>query len=326
MKHFLLSTSILIALVSLVVVSLLFQCILSSSKGTIPSSTSPVLQQTPQNALQPTPNVPSQSTQCTPKATLQTANYTAIQTASPGHSNRTLDEAIGNATNYLQSISEPYAFLWLNVAYRRFNVTVFADSLQRYDQALAQTSVENQPLLRIFRRIADHNNLLKSGDLQAVTSETDKLTVPALYCNQMELPPNYEAALVQAMNSQGYMKTHALLATIWVHENNCSLSVPAGFYVSLIEANVASINNDEAVTDLEIEAAAFLAMSGQSSLVPSVFIEKVIAAQNSDGGWPTINTGSEGSNWHASVLALLLLLHQKYPDTSYTPVLAAPQV
>jgi hypothetical protein len=322
MKYFLLSVTILIAVVSLIAVSLLLQCLLPSSQGTLQSTPNTTLQETPQNIAQSTPSVPCQTTQNTPKPTQQQTNPQTTQTTPARHSNRTLDEAIGNATSYMKNTSEPYAFLWLDVAYRRFNLTAFTDSLQRYDQALAQNSQENHTLLRVFRRIADYNNPMQNGALQAAMSETDKLTVPALYCNRFGLPPNYVSSLTQAVSSQGYMATHALLATIWIQENGYSLSVPASFYSSLIETNAALINDNGVVTDLEIEAATFLTMSGQNAMVNPKFIENVIEAQNRDGGWQTINTGSEGSNWHTSVLALLLLLHQKYSSYSYSPMLA----
>ncbi|MGD6934110.1 MAG: hypothetical protein ACQCN5_07895 [Candidatus Bathyarchaeia archaeon] len=272
-------------------------------------------QLTPKNTPCTTPtNTPKQTQQPTP----QTSLPVPVQS-----SNRTLDEAIANATYYLQNTSEPYALLWLNVAYRRFNITVFDDSLQLYDNVLAQSPQENQPLLRLFRRIGDYNNPIQSGDLQAVTSETDKLTVPALYCNRYGLSINYAETLAQAANSQDYLVTHALLATIWIGENGYGLSMPDGYYYTLYHANAALINNDSMVTDLELEAATFLCLAGQSSMVNTNFIKNVIAAQNSDGGWSTSNTTSEASNWHSTVLALLLLLDEKNPAASYPPTLAA---
>jgi hypothetical protein len=268
--------------------------------------TSPQSSPLPQNALQP-------AEQSNPQ------NAPQVIVAS---SNRTLSEAIGNATNYLQVTSEPYAFLWLNVAYRRFNISLFSDSLQRYDQAILQTSPENQSALRVFRRIIDYNNQLQEGDLQSVTGQTDKLTVPALYCNRYGLPSNYVDTLVKAASSQDYMVTHALLALIWINENGYSFSMPAEYYEYLFRANVGLINDDAVVTDVELEAAAFLSLAGQSSMVPIGFFKSVVAAQKIDGGWNVSNLSTESSNWHSSVLALILLLHEQYPARLYPTMLA----
>jgi hypothetical protein len=276
-------------------------------------------QTTPQATATPFQNTLSTTPKNTPpqQASFQTTPQTPVQL-----SNRTLFEAIGNATSYLKGTSEPYALLWLNMFNRRFNITLFADSLQRYDQALAQSDKENQPLMRVFRRIADYNNILQDGDLQTVTAETDKLTVPALYCNRYGLSSNYAVTLAQAASSHDYMVTHALLATIWIHENGYDLPMPAGFYEALYHANAALINTDAVVTDIELEAATFLYLAGQDSMVNHYFIQNVIAAQNSDGGWRTTNAASEDSNWHSSTLALMLLLHEEYPAASYPPMLA----
>jgi len=292
-----------------------------------PSTSQTIL--SPKETIQPTsqatsqPAAPTQTT--TPANTPPTQHTNPQSTSKPSiqQSNRTLDHAIGNATSYLQTTNEPYALIWLNVIYRRFNISAFSNSLQQYDKAIAQSSTQDQPMLRLFRRIADYNTPIQNGDLQAVQAETDKLTVPALYCNRYDLPSNYAESLSQAANSQDYMITHALLATIWMHENSYNLPMPNDFYASLYNANSALINTDEVVTDLELEAATFLCFAGQNSMVTSIFIQRVIAAQNSDGGWQSSNVSSEGSNWHSSVLGLLLLLHQKCSSASYLPMLAS---
>lgn len=306
----------------IVLCSLLIAPILLQESWTSQADLTP--KQTPQTTLHPASPFTTPTLTAIPTNTIKPTELTPQTTpvSAMQASNRTLDEAIGNATSYLQNKTEPYALIWFDVIYRRFNITTFSDSLQQYDQALAQSSPEDQPTLRLFRRITDYNNPIQNGDLQAVIGETDKLTVPALYCNRYGLPSNYGQSLAQAANSQDYMITHALLATIWIHENSYNLPMPADFYIFLYNANSALIDTDEVVTDLELEAATFLYLSGQASMVNCLFIERVIAAQNFDGGWQSSNVLSEGSNWHSSVLGLILLLHQKYPAYSYPPMLA----
>jgi hypothetical protein len=281
-------------------------------------------QTTPQSTIKPTPqntpqSTPKNSAHPTPQNTPQP---TQLPNLTP--SNRTLQQAIGNATVFLDESVEPYAMLMLNVIYRRFGIVEFSDSLQIYDQALASSSGTNASLLRVFRRIASYDNTLQAGDRMAVTADTDKVTVPALYCDQFGLDESYlTTTLTKAANGNDYILTHALLATIWLQENNYQLPLSMVFIDKIYQDTADLIGNDSVVTDLELEAAAFLYLAGRGSMVSSAFIEKVIDAQNVDGGWCDPDF-SWDSNWHSSVLGLLLLLHVQNPAGTYPPMLAQP--
>ena len=205
--------------------------------------------------------------------------------------------------------------------YRRFGITAFADALQRYDQVIAE-SPQEAPLLRVFRRIADYDNPLQPKDLQAVSTDVDCITVPALYCNRLGLPDNYFMTLGEAASNGNYLLTHALLATIWIQENGYEASLPDGFTESLCNATAALIGSDPVVSDLEVESAAFLYLAGHGSLVDNAFIQCVLSNQNIDGGWFVLSDAPGNSTWHATVLALLLLLHVEFPAGSYPPMLA----
>jgi hypothetical protein len=229
--------------------------------------------------------------------------------------------ALQRAINFINGAREPYALLWLDVMHRQFGIAAFADALQRYDQELAERTDE-APLLRVFRRIADHDNQLQDGDLQAVVIEVDRITVPALYCDQQELTINYPAMLQGAAFQGGYLLTHALLACVWFQENGCAVPLPASFVNDMYLATASLIGDDPVVTDLELEAAAFLYLAGQGELVKDSFVELVITVQNSDGGWLLSSDTPGNSDWHPTILGLFLLLHREYPADSYPPMLA----
>ncbi len=234
-----------------------------------------------------------------------------------------LQHAVASAIDFLEGARDPDALLLLDVVHRRFGIAAFADALQRYDQVVVEGWRE-AALLRLFRRIADYDNPLGPGDLEAVFIDIDRLTVPALYCDRLGLPPNYTAMLDEAVRSGRYLLTHALLACIWIQENGCEVPMPDGFIEDVYRANAALIGDDPVVDDLELEAAALLYLAGQGALVDHAFVERVIAVQNYDGGWlPSSDTPGE-SHWHATVLGLLLLLHVEYPSDSYPPMLAPP--
>ena len=93
--------------------------------------------------------------------------------------------------------------------------------------------------------------------------------------------------------------------------------MPDGFIENMYTANAELVDNNTMVTDMGLEAAAFLYLAGQGELVDDVFVERVIASQNVEGSWGEFN-----DRWHATVLALLLLLHVQFPADSYPPSLA----
>jgi hypothetical protein len=242
------------------------------------------------------------------------------QSSSP----KNLDTAIGDAIKFFEDSNQPHALLWLDVMYRRFGVTEFAYAAQRYDQILDERS--NIRLFNVFRRIIHHDNQLQPYDMQAVVEAIDLITVPALYCNRPDqpLPENYPLMLDQAAKLGGYNLTHVVLALIWIQDNGCEVPLPAGFIDQIYLDNSALINDGTVIDELKIEAAAFLYLAGQGELVDDSFIERVIEVQNTDGGWLRFSDVQDGSNWHTTISALLLLLHVKYPADSYPPVLAPP--
>lgn len=234
-----------------------------------------------------------------------------------------LQHAVTKSISFFWGSPPPSTLLMLNVMYRRFGIVEFADALQRYDQALAENP-QQAPLLRVFRRIAVYANPLKAGDLQAITDDINRLTVPALYCDRFGLSEDYPEHLQQAANLGDYMLTHAMLSWIWIQENGCNISLPEGFVEDLYRANAALIHNGPGgVTDLKVEAAAFLYLAGQGAMVDSAFVDRVIAVQNIDGGWSASSDTQGDSNWHTTVLALMLLLHVEYPADSYPQMLAS---
>ena len=291
----------------------------------------------PQNPMQPTPQATSKSTQQdNPKQTPQNEPVSAPNnkptptqpspspTNAPQKLNRTLSEALGNATNFFADTKEPHALLMLDVINRRFGINDFNNSLMVFDDQLAtKANFPEAPMLRVLRRMADYSNtIVLSTDFDAVSSDIDLVTVPALYSDRLALPADYNSTFHNAVDSGGYLLTHALLATVWFTDNHYNMSLSNDYMDALYHANAAIIVDDNVITDLKLEAAAFLCLAGQSALVNDSFIQRVIAVQNPDGGWSSSSDDGGSSYWHSSVLGLMLLLHVQYPDESYPPVLS----
>jgi hypothetical protein len=221
---------------------------------------------------------------------------------------------VANAIKFFEWSQQPEAMLWLDVMYRRFGIESFANSLQRFDQLYWRS--EHPSVIRLFRRIADYNNPIYVEELLRVKASLDRITLPALYCDRLDLPSDYLMLLEEGVSHGGYQLTHVLLAWIWIQENGCELELPDGFIEDMYHANAALINTDSIVTDLELEAAAFLCLAGQSELIDGSFLEQVIASQDVDGGW------GSSRRWHTTILGLLYLLHVEFPSDTYPPVLA----
>ena len=258
---------------------------------------------------------------------------TPTSTAQP--TNQELQQAINHSITFLKQTEHPIGLMMLNVIYRQFGIAEFSDSLQRYDQLLASNP---DPLSRIWRRIADYNNsVVQPDDFNSVTDQLDRLTVPALYSDRISLPNDYLLRLTIAvedgfisvsqssdgsLNSGAYLLTHVLLATIWLENNNCSLQLPEDFKPNLYQMNAVLIGDSSQVNDIQLEAAAFLYQAGQGNLVNPAFVHNVIAAQFTDGGWSIRQNEPSKTDWHPSVLALMILLHVAYPAASHPPMIA----
>jgi hypothetical protein len=257
---------------------------------------------TPQNTPQPTQPTPAASPSLTSQKT-----------------DDKLEAAINNAITYLEQTNEPFALLMLNVIYRQFGIQEFKDTLQHYDEILSSCS---HSIMKLYRRIADYNNTVDETDFKAIVEQVDAITIPALYADQRNPPSNYPMDLIDAKSSGGYMMTHALLATIWLQENNYNISLPDNFIETLYYDTAALTESGLPVTDVALEAAAFLYEAGQANLVSSDFAEDVIATQNPDGGWSLSSDTPGGSHWHPTILALMILLHVANLATSHPPMLA----
>ena len=314
MKKSLVAVICVIVLCSLLAVPLLLRPPLVASQDelqTTPKITPyPDLKSDPEGNFQSTP-------QNTPQPTQPTHTASPKQTSQKTEDK--LEVAINHAITYLEQTNEPFGLMMLNVIYRQFGIQEFKDTLQRYDEILSSCS---NSIMKLYRRIADYDNTVDETDFKAIVEQVDIITIPALYADQRNPPSNYPMALIDAKDSGGYMMTHALLATIWLQENNCNISLPDNFIETLYYDTSALTESGLPVTDVTLEAAAFLYEAGQGSLVNPNFAENVIATQNPDGGWSLSSDTPSGSNWHPTILALMILLHVANLATSHPPMIA----
>ena len=230
-----------------------------------------------------------------------------------------LRSTVADAIAFLQRVREPHALLFMGLIHRRCGVTEFADTLARYDAELPNHP-DRAPVLRVFRRMFDANNPIVPEDWERVTIQTDRLLVSALYCDRLGLPEGFAEALDRAVSQGGYAATHALLTWVWIQENRGTLAVPDGFEDRMYATVAAIIDEDPtSVNDIKLEAGAFLCLARQVERVDLGFVRRVIAFRNADGGWgrPVEGAGDpNASSWHSTILALIILLHVRFPQTA----------
>ena len=227
-----------------------------------------------------------------------------------------VQSTVADAIAFLQKAREPHALLFMGLIYRRFGVEEFASAPEMYDRVLPEHP-ERAPVLRVFRRMFDAGNPIQLEDWEHVTIQTDRLLVTALYSDRLGLPDEFTDALERAVSQGGYAATHALLAWVWVQENGCPLAVPDGFEERMYATVAAIIDEDPtSVNDIKLEAGAFLCLARQVARVDLGFVRRVIAFRNADGGWgqPVEGAGNpDESSWHSTILALMILLHVRFP-------------
>lgn len=231
--------------------------------------------------------------------------------------------AVARGITFLNTTREPYGLWFMSMMHRLFGVPEFADALKRYDEVVAERPKDEAAVLRVLRRLNDANNPLQPDDWDHVKILTDQLLACALYCDRLGLPPKFADTLENGVRLGGYAATHVLLAWIWLRDNRCQLAVRDGFIEDMYRANAAILEDGPTiVNDLKLEAAAFLCMARQGARVDPRFVWLVISIQRADGGWGKLDTPNpenpDESSWHSTTLALLLLLHVKFPRTQNT--------
>lgn len=245
-----------------------------------------------------------------------------------------LQPAVERAVRRLRSDQPvpPAALLNMDPLYRWFGVEEFAGLRKLYDRNLATlqrraasipTDSDLHPaFLRVHRRlIAPHAidtegresweefapGMLARGGLSAIG-------VPALYCDVLGLPRDYAATLRRSVENGGYELTHVAQALGWLRENGCESPLGPDFEARVAEIMARIPGRDARVTDLELEATAFLFYLKRPDLVRVDFVEVALAAQREDGGWSEDSADPAlESNWHSTVFALWTLLELREP-------------
>jgi len=227
----------------------------------------------------------------------------------------------GVATIVQGDFSSAFDALLADVSRRRFGVDALHGMWGAYAAQLASASTAQ---LRVYARVGDPAVVAAPEDL-AVLVPPDAYTSAALYCDVYPLALDYPDTLSQALVQDGYAATHVLLSLMWLSDNGCVDPTDAAFHESVLAGVAGLIDSDlSSITDLEVEAATFLAYSGERERIVPGFTEALLAAQRIDGGWPA-DPSALDSNGHTTGLAVWYLHELLFPGRSETMVTKKPR-
>ena len=146
----------------------------------------------------------------------------------------------------------------------------------------------------------------------------DGTTLQALYCDRWSSfnPGSFLHRVDTDISLKGYYLTHALIALMFVKENNClgcegALLLEQKAVIGCLDLLFTATEFD----DLTIEAVTILQYAGYHHLIKCEWIQEIISAQQDDGGW-LWSKQHEVSHTHTSVLALWSLLEYTNPGRS----------
>lgn len=180
---------------------------------------------------------------------------------------------------------------------RRWGIARFDGAVARYDQ------LEPTDQTRVWRRMIEPDTRVTVDNLAGLHEE-DYMTGRALHCDRIALPADYGAELKRARSRGGYWHTHAAMAIGILREIGCPLPITSHEATRTIEGLARVRDQERFLTDLALEAEAFLYWLGRRDLTDPRFVDRLRAAQHDDGSW---GDPADDTRWHGTVLALFIL-------------------
>lgn len=218
-----------------------------------------------------------------------------------------LDQAIDKAIkNISRSRLQPAHMIMFIRMGEIYNIKSFVDLRKRYQRESKSLTGKDLERLKVYERIIDHKVVVAQSILRDLKG-FDAITMEALYCDIYPFDKDVVQKWLSALAKGGYDATHVPMAYRFSLDNECTIP---GFTKDLekriVDANLLLVKVEDGFSDLELEALTFLALINMEHVIEPHWVDLVVAAQRSDGGWAD---GSEGAvNPHATGLALWLLL------------------
>lgn len=176
---------------------------------------------------------------------------------------------------------------------------------QQYD---ATGSTIEAAAIRAFLGLVIEGRQLSPADFASLQG-LNAITMRAVFCHQYPFDDAYIDSLEALVPAGGYDTTHALLTLMWAIDNDCAL--PASYDPQLFDDTIRAVYAIAAahdiVTDLRVEAMAFMAAAGRLDLIRPVWLAQLLDAQEASGAWKDAPADAQPSG-HTTALAYWFLL------------------
>ena len=225
--------------------------------------------------------------------------------------------AVANAIQFVNRTREPYGLLFMDLMHRRFEVPQFADALERYDEVLAEGRRRRRCCACCGASATPTTRFAPTTGSTCRSTRTEcssRRCIAIGWAYPRRSPKPSPKASERAATTprtrcwpgSGFRTTAARCRSPRGSSRSCTAPSPR-----ILEDRPTLVN------DLKLEAAAFLCLARQGARVNPSFVQHVVAIQKADGGWGKLDNADaadpDGSSWHSSILALLLLLHVSFP-------------
>lgn len=178
----------------------------------------------------------------------------------------------------------------------------------------------------LYRRLIDPDSPTPVLPKQApVFVRTDLM---ALYCRDGLMPPDFFDRLRFQQKTGGYALTHAALALQWVQDLDCLPDLPE--YRDLRESLARDLlrlaQDQQMISDVGLEALAFLCYLGEQKKLPRDVADTLRNAQRVDGSFAGRRVARPDEfNDHATLLGLWIFLELQHPGQAHVPMMRLPK-
>ncbi len=149
---------------------------------------------------------------------------------------------------------------------------------------------------------------LPAVDADQESSFEYQVLARAMYCDDVPLPQTWVKIARRAAEGELLERTHVGYAIVWVRELGCQMDGLDDLEATVVSALTQDLQSGDGIDDASLTIGSALAYLGRSDLLTDAWVERIVAAQGSDGGWSPDGETDDGSDWHPTGLAVWNLL------------------
>lgn len=224
-----------------------------------------------------------------------------------------IKKAIDRTVNFFKNKDkiDAQSYLLLDYLIRKYEIPFSIDK-GKVESAFTENELNSS--FKLFYRI------IAPPAITVVVPDTfnnpmEQSLISALMCKEKSVDEKFLDFLEQQINNGGYPLTHAVIALIWLRENQCLINEKRmdGMISKSINSLLELAKKEKFNTDSGIEAMAVLCYSGNYKKIKPFMVSEVLKVQKANGSWahsPETNVTDE----HTTILALWFLLGIEYQN------------